>query len=73
VRRGTHSFLLAGCALVLLLSAPEALRAMAEGWRGPYVEAREREQRTAALSAWLQRPWIPDGQLLRLARWPRSG
>jgi hypothetical protein len=72
VRRSTHSLLIAGCTLVLLLAAPEALRALAQGWRGPYVEAREK-QRSAALSAWLQRSWVPEGRLLRLARWPRSG
>jgi hypothetical protein len=45
VRRGTKLFLLAGCALVLVLEGPRTAAALASGWRGPYAAA---EPRTAS-------------------------
>jgi hypothetical protein len=36
MRRGTKLFLLAGCALIVVLDAPAALAALAAGWHGPY-------------------------------------
>jgi len=40
MRRGTKLFLLAGCALIVVLDAPAALAALAAGWVGPYGGAR---------------------------------
>jgi len=46
MRRGTKLFLLAGCALIVVLDAPVALAALAAGWRGPYAGLRA-DTRTA--------------------------
>jgi hypothetical protein len=45
VKRATRNFLLAGCALVLLLEAPAMLAVVTASWNGPYAE---RDTRTAA-------------------------
>lgn len=37
MRRGTKLFLLAGCALIVVLDAPAAFAVLAAGWRGPYA------------------------------------
>ena len=36
MKRGTKLFLLAGCALIVVLDAPATLAALAAGWGGPY-------------------------------------
>lgn len=46
MKRRTRLFLLAGCALVLVLEAPLSLASFAAGWAGPY--ARRGELRPAA-------------------------
>ena len=37
MRRGTKLFLVAGCALIVVLDARAALAALSAGWRGPYA------------------------------------
>ena len=36
--RKVQALLLAGCALVVALEAPGAIRVVSEDWRGPYAE-----------------------------------
>jgi copper oxidase (laccase) domain-containing protein len=53
MRRVTKIFLVAGCALIVLLDADAALAALAAGWRGPYARAdtRTADAATAARGA----------------------
>lgn len=46
MKRSTRIFLLAGCAVVLVLEAPLSLASLAAGWAGPY--ARRGEPRSAS-------------------------
>jgi hypothetical protein len=63
MRRGTKLFLLAGCALILVLETPAAIAALADGWVGPYGAART-DLRTAEAVG--NRPALAAAQPMRL-------